>query len=106
MYALQIFCGCKTNCASSRCSCKKNGLKCNNFCKSCRGQRCDNKLKGRVPIEDDDCEDVGEEMEVDETTEEMELEEDETPSEEEHEESLAVRDSSSPDEIDINFEKF
>ncbi|CAH2085134.1 unnamed protein product [Euphydryas editha] len=49
----KVFCGCKTNCTSARCSCKKSGLKCNQFCKSCYGQSCDNATITEIVLEDD-----------------------------------------------------
>ena len=37
----KIHCGCKSGC-TKRCSCRKYGLKCNRFCKSCKGNTCSN----------------------------------------------------------------
>ena len=34
-----LTCSCKTNCAN-RCGCRKLGLKCNKFCKICKGNEC------------------------------------------------------------------
>ena len=42
---LKIFrCGCKTGCKTSKCTCKKHGLKCTQVCKQCRGVSCMNSL--------------------------------------------------------------
>lgn len=38
----QVSCGCKTDCVSSRCNCKKSGVKCNQLCKQCKGTTCTN----------------------------------------------------------------
>ena len=32
-------CSCKTNC-TARCGCRKLGLKCNKYCKHCKGNEC------------------------------------------------------------------
>ncbi|XP_063984064.1 uncharacterized protein LOC135166046 isoform X2 [Diachasmimorpha longicaudata] len=45
----KIFCGCKSNCTSARCSCKKTDLQCNESCKFCHGQTCDNHLREEAP---------------------------------------------------------
>ena len=37
-----IRCGCKGDCASFRCSCKKHGLECSTACRECRGSSCAN----------------------------------------------------------------
>ena len=37
-----IFCGCKTDCNSRRCSCRKYGLECSLACNSCKGLHCMN----------------------------------------------------------------
>ena len=41
----------KTDCSTLRCSCKKNGLKCNHFCGTCQLNECssmDNKVRGNT----------------------------------------------------------
>ncbi|XP_045475385.1 uncharacterized protein LOC123686399 isoform X2 [Harmonia axyridis] len=53
----KVSCSCKTNCLSARCGCKKSGLKCNKFCKSCQGQSCDNASARSFNLEDDENED-------------------------------------------------
>ncbi|XP_045473349.1 uncharacterized protein LOC123679859 isoform X2 [Harmonia axyridis] len=53
----KVSCSCKTNCLSARCGCKKSGLKCNKFCKSCQGQSCDNASERSFNLEDDENED-------------------------------------------------
>ena len=37
-----IRCNCKSDCASSRCSCRKHGLDCSPGCGECRGVSCTN----------------------------------------------------------------
>ncbi|XP_045465738.1 101 kDa malaria antigen-like isoform X1 [Harmonia axyridis] len=54
---IEVSCSCKTNCLSARCGCKKSGLKCNKFCKSCQGQSCDNASARSFNLEDDENED-------------------------------------------------
>ena len=38
-----IRCNCKTDCASSRCSCRRHGLACSLGCGDCRGESCSNR---------------------------------------------------------------
>ncbi|XP_031788953.1 uncharacterized protein LOC116417917 isoform X1 [Nasonia vitripennis] len=51
-----IFCGCKTNCNTSRCSCKKAGIKCSYSCKKCNGQSCENASNSHKVILESDTE--------------------------------------------------
>lgn len=37
-----IRCGCKGDCATKRCVCKKFGLDCTSMCSECRGSSCSN----------------------------------------------------------------
>lgn len=37
-----IRCKCKTDCSSSRCSCRKHGLECSSACSECHGILCSN----------------------------------------------------------------
>ena len=37
----KLSCGCKKGCLK-KCGCRKLGLKCSIFCKSCKGQSCEN----------------------------------------------------------------
>lgn len=39
---LQVRCSC-TDCSTSRCTCKKSGIRCTQLCKNCEGETCDNK---------------------------------------------------------------
>lgn len=39
---LAIWCSCKTNCDSKRCTCRKHGLECSFACRECRGSSCSN----------------------------------------------------------------
>lgn len=61
MYFEQVFCSCKTNCSSARCGCKKSGLKCNQFCRNCQGQSCDNASTTSFLLEEDENKDKEEE---------------------------------------------
>lgn len=55
-------CSCAKGCAKKRCSCKKLGLKCNIFCKTCKGETCRNQM---IEIQSDgDDIDFPEEMDV------------------------------------------
>ncbi|XP_045474627.1 uncharacterized protein LOC123684165 [Harmonia axyridis] len=87
----------RTNCASARCSCRKSSLKCNELCKFCHGDTCNNSINAGV--------DTNEDSEYETHTKANDKDE-ETPTEEENEGSSTVRDSSPLDEIYINFEKF
>ncbi|XP_031781568.1 uncharacterized protein LOC103317128 [Nasonia vitripennis] len=51
-----IFCGCKTNCNTSRCSCKKAEIKCSYSCKNCNGQSCENTSNSHKVILESDTE--------------------------------------------------
>lgn len=97
MYAFQIFCGCRTNCVSARCSCRKSHLKYNEFCKFCHGEKCDNSINTGVSTDEDS---------EYETLTKSDKKYEETSTEEDDEGSLTVRDSSPLNEVDINFEKF
>ena len=46
-----IRCGCKGDCSTNICSYMKNGLKCSDVCKECRGLDCSNSTK--IHLEDD-----------------------------------------------------
>ncbi len=35
-----VRCGCKTDCASKRCTCKKHGLECTVMCGECKDTSC------------------------------------------------------------------
>ena len=37
-----VRCGCKTDCSTQRCTCRKQGLECSAACANCRGQSCCN----------------------------------------------------------------
>lgn len=37
-----IRCGCKTNCDTKRCTCRRNGLQCTVACSDCKGISCSN----------------------------------------------------------------
>ncbi|OXU23828.1 hypothetical protein TSAR_008354 [Trichomalopsis sarcophagae] len=52
-----VFCGCKIYCNTSRCSCKKAGIKCSYSCKNCNGQSCENAADIRNVILESDVED-------------------------------------------------
>ena len=43
-----ISCNCKKRCANLRCSCKKNGLKCQTCCEECRGVSCENAMQADI----------------------------------------------------------
>lgn len=81
---LQVFCSCKSNCTSARCSCKKSGLTCNQYCKSCQGQTCENASTTRFVLEEDENEyreeedDDNDNDEEENNTESLGLDEDET----------------------------
>ena len=45
-----IRCACKGDCSTNRCSCRKNGLKCSDVCKECRGLSCRN--SNQIELED------------------------------------------------------
>ena len=47
-----IRCTCKTECLTSRCSCRKHGLVCTSGCGDCRGETCQNSVKQTDFIED------------------------------------------------------
>lgn len=40
-----IYCNCKLNCDTKKCSCRKHGLECSNCCGGCRGVSCLNSVK-------------------------------------------------------------
>ena len=48
-----IRCRCKGDCASSLCSCQKNGLHCVTACSFCHGTECENALTASVDCDDD-----------------------------------------------------
>ena len=51
---LQIVkCGCKGDCDSQRCSCKKNGIQCTFACKNCKGTSCHNSASTVHFVEDE-----------------------------------------------------
>ncbi|XP_031787371.1 uncharacterized protein LOC116417610 isoform X1 [Nasonia vitripennis] len=58
-----IFCGCKTNCNTSRCSCKKAGIKCSYSCKNCNGQSCENASNSHKVILESDTEERQDDIE-------------------------------------------
>lgn len=39
-----VKCNCKTDCATSRCSCRRHGLFCTGGCGECRGDGCMNSV--------------------------------------------------------------
>ena len=43
-----IRCKCKTNCQTSRCTCKKHGLDCSAMCGECRGVSCLNATQAEM----------------------------------------------------------
>ncbi|XP_058793287.1 uncharacterized protein LOC131665425 [Phymastichus coffea] len=51
-----VFCGCKTNCSTARCKCKKAGLKCSYSCTNCNGQICENASNSTKVILENDVE--------------------------------------------------
>ena len=54
-----IRCGCKGDCSTKRCTCKKHGLDCTSACKECAGVSCSNTTQIRcTDIDDDDDEDM------------------------------------------------
>ena len=40
-----IFCNCKTDCLTKRCTCKRFSLHCTDLCGSCNGAKCSNTAK-------------------------------------------------------------
>ena len=56
-----VRCGCKGDCSSLRCSCKRNGLDCSSACKECKGISCRNVSL----VEDDDLDDTEQSMDID-----------------------------------------
>ena len=48
-----VKCGCKTECSTLKCSCRKNGIECSAACSGCKGVNCTNSTKG---IEEDSSE--------------------------------------------------
>lgn len=80
-------------------------MQCNQFCKFCHGQSCDNSSEVSDAIENKNSDKEEERTHVVEDEEEKRPAEEEEK-EEEGEENLAVKDSSSLDEININFDKF
>ncbi len=49
-----IKCGCKGDCSTMRCTCKKNGIECFSVC-TCKGVSCINSLRN-IEEEDSECE--------------------------------------------------
>ena len=49
-----IRCGCKGDCNTNRCVCRKNGLACSDICKECRGLTCSNGLSTNFLDEDNE----------------------------------------------------
>ncbi|OXU32211.1 hypothetical protein TSAR_008005 [Trichomalopsis sarcophagae] len=58
-----IFCGCKINCNTSRCSCKKAGIKCSYSCKNYNGQSCENASNSHKVILESDTEERQDDIE-------------------------------------------
>lgn len=42
---MQVSCGCKKDCGTTRCSCRKAGITCTRMCKVCNGDSCINASK-------------------------------------------------------------
>lgn len=49
-----IRCGCKGNCETKRCNCKKFSMKCTTACGECKGISCLNSVRIIVEVEDED----------------------------------------------------
>ena len=46
--------GCKGDCDSQRCTCRKNGIPCSFACKNCKGTTCRNAEVDDILVEDDE----------------------------------------------------
>ena len=49
-----VKCGCKGDCASMRCTCRKNGIECSSACSGCKGLNCTNCSAIEMQHDDDD----------------------------------------------------
>ncbi|XP_034947845.1 uncharacterized protein [Chelonus insularis] len=93
----QVRCSC-TDCSSSRCTCKKSGIRCTQLCKNCEGNACEN--KAIQPAEQ-----TAEICEEEENNDELEAEEyleEESETEEQIEEELDHTNTAEPMEIDFD----
>ena len=48
-----IWCNCRTDCDTTRCSCKNHGIKCSIVCGNCKGSGCMNSTLNENDSDDD-----------------------------------------------------